>query len=84
MTERLVAEKQQETQEGIEAQLQVNNDIVITNEMEHSERPQRSQRVHGLTEKGQELRDERLKQLEHGFGVNYENWKTLVKNAKSC
>ncbi|KAL7879005.1 hypothetical protein AOLI_G00099790 [Acnodon oligacanthus] len=45
------------------------------------QKPQRDQRVHSLTEKGQELHDEQVKRIANRFSVCYKKWKEVAKKA---
>lgn len=43
---------------------------------------QRSQRTRKLTEKGQELHDDKSKRLQHRFTSTYDTWKAVAEEAK--
>ena len=47
-----------------------------------SQEPQGGQRVRKLTEKGQELHNEQVRKDAHCISLSYENWKTIIKDAK--
>lgn len=46
--------------------------------------PRRSQRVHKLTEKGQDLHDEQVRKAAHRFSLSYERWRDVTNKAKEA
>lgn len=47
-----------------------------------AERPQRSERVWTLTEKGRELQEERLKHIQRRYKIIYEKWRCHARIGK--
>lgn len=80
------AELQQQSRAFDNAPLDPNptkeTEVRVKMQVSAEEDVRRSQRIWKLTEKGQELHDDKSKKLQHRFTSTYEKWKALVKEAK--